>query len=101
MANLHSQEPVVFRPPYQGEFFKATPHKERLTALQRIYLHIFRHLAHKFFDIRQYACKISAQSAEKSDSVSAPQSLCGVALKILEGRQPVGGFLPCHRQNYA
>jgi len=23
------------------------------------------------------------------------------ALKILEGRQPVGGFLPCHRQNYA
>ncbi len=61
---------------------KATPHKERLTALQRIYLHIFRHLAHKFFDIRQYACKISAQSAEKSDCVSAPQSLCGVALKI-------------------
>ncbi|MBP3242494.1 MAG: hypothetical protein J6L99_01415, partial [Ruminococcus sp.] len=49
---------------------------------QRIYLHIFRHLAHKFFDIRQYACKISAQSAEKSDCVSAPQSLCGVALSV-------------------
>ena len=64
----------------EAEFIKATPHKERLTALQRIYLHIFRHLAHKFFDIRQYACKISAQSAEKSDCVSAPQSLCGVAL---------------------
>ena len=47
-------------------------------------MHIFRHLAHKFFDIRQYACKISAQSAEKSVCVSAPQSLCGVALSYKE-----------------
>ncbi|MBP3243219.1 MAG: hypothetical protein J6L99_05120, partial [Ruminococcus sp.] len=47
-----------------------------------ICLHIFRHLAHKFLDIRQYACEIYAQSAEKSDCASAPQSLCGVALKI-------------------
>ena len=61
---------------------KATPHKDRLTALWHIYLHIFRHLAHKFLDIRQYACEIYAQSAEKSDCVSALQSLCGVALKI-------------------
>ena len=73
--------------------FKATPHKDRLTALQRIYLHIFWHLAHKFFDIRQYACKISAQSAEKSDCVSAPQSLCGVALNfqcVIKNLSPCG-----------
>ena len=61
---------------------KATPHKDRLTALWHICLHIFRHLAHKFLDIRQYACEIYAQSAEKSDCASAPQSLCGVALII-------------------
>ena len=60
--------------------FKAPPHKDRLTALWHICLHIFRHLTHKFFDIRQYACEIYAQSAEKSDCSSAPQSLCGVAL---------------------
>ena len=60
--------------------FKAPPHKDRLTALWHICLHIFRHLAHKFLDIRQYACEIYAQSAEKSDCASAPQSLCGVAL---------------------
>ena len=47
-----------------------------------ICLHIFRHLAHKFLDIRQYACEIYAQSAEKSDCASAPQSLCGVALTV-------------------
>jgi len=38
---------------------------------------------------------------KKSVGASSAQALCGVALKILEGRQPVGGFLPCHRQNYA
>ena len=59
---------------------KATPHKDRLTALWHICLHILRHLAHKFLDIRQYACGIYAQSAEKSDCASAPQSLCGVAI---------------------
>ena len=58
----------------------ATPHKDRLTALRHICLHIFRHLAHKFLDIRQYACEIYAQSAVKSDYASAPQSLCGVAI---------------------
>jgi len=62
-----------------GQVLMATPHKDRLTALQRIYWHIFMPLAHDFFDIHQYACKISAQSAEKSDCVSAPQSLCSVA----------------------
>jgi hypothetical protein len=49
--------------------------------LLHIYLNIFRHLAQKFLDIRQYACEISIQSDEKSCCVSAQQSLCGVALK--------------------
>ena len=59
---------------------KATPHKARLTTLYVINLYLFRHLAQKFLDIRQYAYKISVQSDEKSDCVSAAQSLCGVAL---------------------
>ena len=32
--------------------FKATPHKDRLTALRTPCLHLFRHLAQKFLDIR-------------------------------------------------
>ena len=71
--------------PYQGYCVKATPHKDRLTALWHICLHIFRHLAHKFLDIRQYACEIYVQSAEKSDCASVPQSLCGVALNDIQG----------------
>ena len=62
---------------------KATPHKERLTALHVICLHIFRHLARKLLDIRQYACVVFIQSAEKSDCASDAQSLCGVALIFL------------------
>jgi len=42
-------------------------------------LHIFRHLAQKSLDIRQYACGISIQSDGKSDSASSAQVLCGVA----------------------
>ena len=64
------------------KYLKATPHKARLTTLYVINLYLFRHLAQKFFAIRQYACKISIQSDEKSNCVSAAQSLCGVALKI-------------------
>ena len=59
---------------------KATPHKARLMTLYVINLYLFRHLAQKFFAIRQYACKISVQSDEKSNCVSAAQSLCDVAL---------------------
>ena len=51
-----------------------------------ICLHIFRHLAQKFLDIRQYAFEISVQSDEKSDSASAALSLCGIALMILQNR---------------
>jgi len=55
-------------------------------------LHIFRHLAHKSLDIRQYACKISIQSDEKSVGASLAQSLCGVAyisiLKELKSHYP-------------
>jgi hypothetical protein len=61
--------------------FKATPHKERLTALLHICLNIFRHFAQKSLDIRKYACEISIQSDEKSCCAPAQQSLCGVALK--------------------
>ena len=46
-----------------------------------ICLHIFRHLAQKSLDIRQYAFGISVQSDEKSDSASAALSLCGIALR--------------------
>ena len=71
---------IEFDSAYCVGVLKATPHKDRLTALWHTCLHIFRHLAHKFLDIRQYACEIYTQSAEKSDCASAPQSLCGVAL---------------------
>ncbi len=36
-------------------FTRATPHKARLTTLYVINLYLFRHLAQKFFAIRQYA----------------------------------------------
>jgi hypothetical protein len=32
---------------------KATPHKDRLTALLHICLHIFRHISQKLLDLRQ------------------------------------------------
>ena len=48
-----------------------------------ICLHIFRHLAQKSLDIRQYAFGISVQSDKKSDSASAALSLCGIAFILL------------------
>ena len=42
-------------------------------------LSIFRHLAQKSLDIRQYACGISIQSDEKSVGASPAQALCGIA----------------------
>ena len=63
------------------DFPKATPHKARLTALHAICVQIFRHIAQKSLAIRQYACGISRQSAEKSDNAPYAQALCGVALK--------------------
>ena len=73
------------RCPWTLRFFeknrvKATPHKARLTAWRHIYLHIFRHLAQKFFAGRQPSGIISVQSDEKSDCVSVPPALCGIAL---------------------
>ena len=61
---------------------KATPHKARLTALHAICVQIFRHIAQKSLAIRQYACGISRQSAEKSDNAPYAQALCGVAFRI-------------------
>ena len=60
---------------------RAIPHKARLTALHAICVQIFRHIAQKSLAIRQYACGISRQSAEKSDNAPYAQALCGVALK--------------------
>ncbi|WP_455255204.1 hypothetical protein [Ruminococcus sp.] len=60
--------------------YKATPHKARLTALHAICVQIFRHIAQKSLAIRQYACGISRQSAEKSDNAPYAQALCGVAI---------------------
>ena len=59
---------------------KATPHKERLSPLHASCLRLFRHLAQKFFDLRQQACIISVQSAEKFACAICAQSLCGIAL---------------------
>ena len=64
--------------------FKATPHKERLTALYASCLHIFRHLAQISLDGRQPACAQFVQSAEKSDGAIYAQSLCGIALTEAE-----------------
>ncbi len=58
---------------------KATPHKKRLAALHAICVQIFRHIAQKSLAIRQYACGISRQSAEKSDNAPYAQALYGVA----------------------
>ena len=68
-------------------FLKATPHKARLTALHAICVQIFRHIAQKSLAIRQYACGISGQSAEKSDNAPYAQALCGVALMLFRGFQ--------------
>ena len=57
---------------------KETLHKARLTALHAICVQIFRHIAQKSLAIRQYACGISMQSAEKSDYASYAQALFSV-----------------------
>ena len=58
---------------------KETLNKARLTALYAICLQIFRHIAQKSLAIRQYACGISMQSAEKSDYASYAQALFSVS----------------------
>jgi hypothetical protein len=61
---------------------KATPRKERLSALYAICLQIFRHSTQKSLDIREYACGIFMHSDKKSVGASDAQSLCSIALKI-------------------
>ena len=58
---------------------RETLNKARLTALYAICLQIFRHIAQKSLAIRQYACGISMQSAEKSDYASYAQALFSVS----------------------
>ena len=52
--------------------------------MHAICVQIFRHIAQKSLAIRQYACVISGQSAEKSDNAPYAQSLCGIALKLVK-----------------
>ena len=61
------------------DILEAAPQKARRKALHAICLPIFRHIAQKSLDIRQYACGISVQSVEKSNSASYAQALYGVA----------------------
>ena len=63
----------------ENAIIKETLNKARLTALHAICLQIFRHIAQKSLAIRQYACGISGQSAEKTDNAPYAQALCGVA----------------------
>jgi hypothetical protein len=74
--------------------FAATPHKARLMALHAICVQIFRHIAQKSLVIRQYACGISRQSAEKSDNAPYAQALCGVALHRSSMRDCRGSAVP-------
>ncbi|WP_298484653.1 hypothetical protein [uncultured Ruminococcus sp.] len=61
------------------KYTEATLHKERLAALYAICLQIFRYLAQKLLEIREYSCVVSIQANEKSDYASYAQSLCSVA----------------------
>ena len=65
-----------------AEQTRETLNKARLTALYAICLQIFRHIAQKSLAIRQYACGISMQSAEKSDYASYAQALFSVSLAV-------------------
>ena len=58
---------------------KATPHKDRLTALHRICLIFFRHSTQNSLEIRQYSCGSFMHSDEKICYASSAQSLCGIA----------------------
>ncbi|HJH91523.1 MAG TPA: hypothetical protein OIM05_00785 [Oscillospiraceae bacterium] len=81
--------------------FKETLNKARLTALYAICLQIFRHIAQKSLAIRQYACGISMQSAEKSDYASYAQALFSVSLitnALIEKIRAFFERIPTNRQ---
>ena len=71
-------------------------------ALYAICVQIFRHIAQKSLDIRQYACGISRQSAEKSGNAPYAQALCGIALTdrivqlFIQRNERTIGFLPLY-----
>jgi len=62
-------------------------------------LHIFHHLAQKSLDIRQYACRISIQSGEKSDSAASAQAMCGDALTAGQESHPALMILLLYHSN--
>ena len=80
--DTYNEAAFMINAPLAETILKATPHKERLTALYASCLHIFRHLAQISLDGRQPACAQFVQSAEKSDGAICAQSLCGIALKM-------------------
>jgi len=61
---------------------------------------IFRHIAQKSLAIRQYACGISRQSAEKSDNAPYAQALCGVALATFSIIQHFSQIEKYQKQNF-
>ena len=69
--------------------YKATPHKARLSALHTSCLHLFRHIARKLLEIREYSCVAFVQSDEKSDCAIRIQSLCGAAIKNLPKKRKI------------
>ncbi len=67
---------------FNGEKGKATSHKDRLTALHVICLHIFRHISQKCSCIHKVCTPLFVSSDKKSDGASDAQSLCGVAVNL-------------------
>ena len=60
------------------DYIKAPPHKDRLTPLHAICLHIFRHFRQKNLDIRQYACGFFG-NLTKNLTAHLTHNLCAVA----------------------
>lgn len=68
--------------PFIQLFFKAAPHKIRLTVLHVICLRVSHHFAQKILEMRQRYCAVSVQFDEKSDCASDAQFLCAAALNL-------------------
>ena len=58
-------------------FFKATPHKDRLSALHAIFRQIFRHFRYNFLEIRQYS-SVDFVNLTKNYARNLTHNLCVV-----------------------
>ena len=56
---------------------KATPHKDRLTALHAIFRQIFRHFRQNLLEIRQYSC-VDFVNLTKNYARNLTHNLCAV-----------------------